>query len=257
MSVEAAIVLAVFAIVVVLGFVLIRSKKAEIEVNEAELQHQASRRGWTFTKTRDGGYDVYTFTGTTDGVTWETQTTALVPGGNTEGGRHVACWHGKWSPGVTAPLFAMGVPYGKEASRYQWGQAGGFVTELALKAAAFAYGATINDAFGPEAGAEVDAATLQPVKEPRVPGFIVMASNVDEAKRLLTNGLQQALITMMSSAGNMFSKHDPPRVLLRPNVISLARKVPFRDADELDHFIQTGVGLTKAVGRQPPPEGGG
>ena len=246
MSVEAAIIVSIFIIVAALIFVASRFTKARIQAQEDELQRSASARGWTFTKTHERGYRIHKFTGTTDGVAWEAESAKLLAGGNKhQRRRHVARWHGRWSPGVTAPLVAMGVPKGKEVMQFQVAQGDGFFARMAQKAAGFAFDKALDVYFGQQAGAEVDAGTMKHVSEPSVPGFIFMAVNADEAKRILTEGLQRALLDGSADSSNLLSETDRPWVMLRPHAISLARMEEFRDVNELDRFIRAGIGLTR------------
>jgi hypothetical protein len=247
MSPDAAIIVAIFIITTALIFVGSRISKSRMQAKEDELQRAASTRGWTFTKTHDRGYRIYGFTGTTDGVAWEAESATLMSGGNKRRRRrHIARWHGKWSPGVTAPLVAMGVPKGKEVMQFQLAQGDGFLARMAQKAAGFAFDKALDVYFGHEIGTEVDAAALKPVNEPSVPGFIFMAGNADEAKRILAEGLHRALLDASGDAGNVLSENDRPWVMLRPRGISLARMEQFRDVSELDQFIRAGVALTRA-----------
>lgn len=247
MSPDAAIIVAFFIIFIAVILVASRAAKGRRQAQEEELKRAAAARGWTFSSTHERGYRIYKFSGTTDGVPWEAESARLMSGGNKrDRRRHVGRWHGKWSPGLTAPMVAMGVPKGKEVMQFQVAQGDGFFARLAQKAAGFAFDKAIDIYFGPEIGAEVDAGALKHVNEPSVPGFIFMAGNVDEAKRLLAEGLQRALHEATNSNTNVLADEDRPYLLLRPNGISLARMEEFRDAQELEQFVRAGVGLTRA-----------
>lgn len=247
MSFEAAIIVSVFIITTAFIFVASRFTKGRMQAKEDELQRTASARGWTFSKTHDRGYRIYKFSGTTDGVAWEAESAQLMAGGNKrERRRRVARWHGKWSPGVTAPLVAMGVPKGKEVMQFQVAQGDGFFAKMAQKAVGFAFDKALDVYFGHDIGAQVDAGTLKHVAEPAVPGFIFMAGNVDEAKRILTEGLQRALLDATNNTSNVLSENDRPSIMLQTNTVSLTRMEQFRDVNELDQFIRAGVGLTRA-----------
>src|SRR5688572_2218903 len=92
-----------------------RLSQGRLQAKEDELRKAASLRGWTFDTKNDRGYRIYTFSGTTDGVAWVAESARLHTGGNRRNQRrHIARWHGKWAPGVSAPIVAMGVPKGKE-----------------------------------------------------------------------------------------------------------------------------------------------
>ncbi len=115
MSFQAALIIASFVIFVAVFFVLARLTKGRIQEKEEDLRKAAMLRGWTFEKKTERGYRIYRYTGTTEGVAWEAESAMLVAGGNHHRRRrHIARWHGKWSPGVTAPIVGLGVPKGKE-----------------------------------------------------------------------------------------------------------------------------------------------
>lgn len=247
MPFEAALFVGFFIIAAAIVVVVTRLNRGKVQAQEDELKRAASARGWTFSSTTERGYRVYKFSGITDGVPWEAESAKHVAGGNRrERRQHVSRWHGKWSPGLSAPMVAMGVPKGKEVMSFQVAQGDGFFARMAQKAVGFALDKAIDVYFGPEIGAEVDAGTLKHVNEPSVPGFIFVAANVDEAKRLLAEGLQRALQDATNSNTNVLADEDRPYVLLRPHGISLARMEEFRDIQEVELFVRSGVGLTRA-----------
>jgi hypothetical protein len=247
MSSEAATLLASFIIVTAIIVVLSRLAKGRIEAKEEELRKSVALRGWTFGKKNERGYRIYTFSGTTDGVAWEAESAKLVAGGSKgQRRRHIARWHGKWSPGVSAPIVGMGVPKGKEVMTHKIAQGDGFFARMAQKAAGYALDMGIDIYFGKEIGAEIDAQTLKHVEAPSVPGYIFMAGNPDEAKRILAEGLQRSLLDATSDKNNVLSEEDRPYLLLRPHSISLARMEQIRDVGELEQFVKAGVGLTRA-----------
>jgi hypothetical protein len=246
-SPDAAVILAFFIIFTTVVIVAIRQNRGKMQAQEEELKTAASTRGWTFSSAHERGYRIHKFSGTTDGVAWEAESAKLVTGGNKHGRRrHVSRWHGRFSPGVTAPLVAMGVPKGKEVMDFQVAQGDGFFARMAQKAAGFAFDKALDVYFGPEIGAEVDATTMKHISEPSVPGFIFVAGNVDEAKRILAEGLQRTLLDATNSNTNVFADNDRPSILLRPHGVSLARMEEFRDVRELEQFVTAGVGLTRA-----------
>lgn len=246
MSFEASLVVAFFIIFTAVIVVASRQNRARQQAQEDDLKQGASARGWTFSSADERGHRVYRFSGTTDGVAWEAESARQLAGGKNRDRRHVARWHGKRAPGLSAPMVAMGVPKGKEVLQFQVAQGDGLFARLAQKAVGFAFDKAIDVYFGPEIGAEVDATTLKHVNEPSVPGFIFVAGNVDEAKRLLAEGLQRALQDASNSNTNVLADEDRPFVLLRPNGISLARMEEFRDVQALEQFVRAGVGLTRA-----------
>lgn len=247
MSFEASLFVGFFIIVASLVIVVSWLNRGKVQAQEDELKRAASARGWSFNSTTERGYRIYKFAGTTDGVAWEAESAKHVAGGNRrERRRHISRWHGKWAPGLSAPMVAMGVPKGKEVMSFQVAQGDGFFARMAQKAVGFALDKAIDVYFGPEIGAEVDAGTLKHVNEPAVPGFIFVAANVDEAKRLLAEGLQRTLQDATNSNTNVLADEDRPYLLLRPHGISLARMEEFRDVQEVEQFVRAGVGLTRA-----------
>jgi hypothetical protein len=246
-STEAAILVAIFIIFTAFTLLLSRLSKGRLQAKEEELQKAAALRGWTFGKKHERGYRIYTFSGTTDGVAWEAESAKLVAGGNRrERRRHVARWHGRWAPGVTAPIVAMGVRKGKEVMTTKIAQGDGFFAQMAKKAAGYAFDMAIDVYFGKQIGEQIDATALTRIEHPAVPGYIVMAGNADEAKRILAEGLQRSLLDATNDKSNVLSEDDRPHLLLRPQSISLARMEQIRQTDELEQFIKAGVGLTRA-----------
>jgi hypothetical protein len=246
MSSEAATFAALFIIGTAIFIVLSRLSKARLQEKEEALRKSAQLRGWTFNAKLDRGYRIYSFSGTTDGVAWEAESAKLVAGGKKrQRRRHIARWHGKWSPGVTAPIVGMGVPKGKETT-HNIAQGDSLFARMAQKAAGYALDMGIDVYFGKEIGGEIDAHTLKHVEAPSVPGYIFMAGNPDEAKRILAEGLQRSLLDATSDRNNVLSEEERPYLLLRPHGISLARMEQIRDVAELEQFVKAGVGLTRA-----------
>ncbi len=247
MSSDAATLVAVFIILTSVIILLSRFSKGRMQAKEDELRKAALLRGWTFESKMDRGYRIYRFSGSTDGVAWDAESAKLVAGGNKrQRRRHIARWHGKWSPGVSAPIVAMGVPKGKEMMTHKIAQGDGFFARMAQKAAGYALDMGIDIYFGKDIGNEIDASTLKHVESPSVPGYIFMAGNPDEARRILAEGLQQSLADATNDKNSVLSNEDRPYLLLRPHSISLARMERIRDVGELEQFVKAGVALTRA-----------
>ena len=246
MTFEAALILAFFILIataILMGAMLSSRKQA---AREDELKAAASARGWQFESKLERGYRVNRFTGTTDGVSWEAESLVLKAGGNDrQRRRHIARWHGAWSPGVNGPIVAMGLPKGKEDIPTTVAAGDGFFAKLAQKAVGFAFDKAIDVYFGDGPGKEVDAGSMQRVTA-ATPGFIIMAANKDEGARILSEGFEKALVDASHDKGSVLSNEDRPWVLLRPKVISLARMERFRDVNELDSFVRAGVALTRS-----------
>lgn len=247
MSTEAAIILAIFIITTAFVFLMSRVSQGRLQAKEDELKKAASLRGWTFDTKNDRGYRIYTFSGTTDGVAWVAESARLHTGGNRRNQRrHIARWHGKWAPGVSAPIVAMGVPKGKEVMGTTIAQGDGVFARMAQKAAGLMFDKAIDVYFGQEIGEQIDAEQLRRIETATVPGFILMAKDVNEGARIMSEGLQQGLVAATGDQTNVLSENDRPWVLVRSEGISLARMEQIRQIDELEKFIKAGTGLTRA-----------
>ena len=246
-SFELALILAIFIIIVtmfVMGAIFGGRKQ---RAQEEELQRAASARGWKFDSFLEHGYRVHRWTGKTDGIAWTAESLRLVAGGNKRGRRrHIARWHGTYSPGVTGAIAVMGVPKGKEQVDTTAAEGEGFFVKLAQKAVGFAFDKAIDVYFGHGPGKDVDATVMRRADTRHLPGFIVMAVDKDEGARILAQGLERALLDAANDQASVLSNEDRPWILLRPNAISLARMEMFRDFTELEGFIRAGVSLTRA-----------
>ncbi len=255
MSVEAAIIIAgsILSTTLIVLFVLIA--KRQQAAREDELKQEASRRGWTFESKVESGYRVHRWTGSTGGVSWRAESLSQAAGGKnrSERRKHIARWHGAWSPGISGAIVCMGLPKGKEAPSFAVAQGEGFFAKLAQKAVGFALDKSIDIVFGDALGKEVDAAALHRI-DVTVPGFVVMAANKDEGTRVLQQGLEHALTSAAADKSSVLSDEERPSILLRPNGISLARMEKFRDLNDVDRFAHAGVALTRAFtfGRPSP-----
>ena len=246
MSVDLAIVVAVFILIItamVLGVIFSGRRQA---AHEDELKRAASARGWKLDITNERGYRINRWTGSTDGISWTAESMMRSAGGNRrDRRRHVARWHGQWNPGINTPIVAMGVPKGKEQIGTTIAEGDGFFAKMAQKAAGFAFDKAIDVYFGDEAGRQVDAGAMRRV-EAATPGFIVMAANRDEGARVLSQGFERAIADASNDKDSVLSEEDRPWILLRPNGVSLARMERYRTIEELDGFVKAGVTLTRA-----------
>jgi len=248
MSFELALILAFFILgvtAVVMVVIVISRRQA---AKEEEMKQAASARGWTFATTREKGYRIHRWTGSTDGIPWIAESLAQSAGGhNRQQRRHqIGRWHGSYSPGINAPIAVMGVPKGKEAVAPQIAEGVSWVAKLAQKAVGFAFDKAIDLYFGDAIGKEVDAGAMHRIDGQKIPGFIVMAADRDEGARILSQGFEKALTDLTSDRASVMSNDNRPWVLLRPNAISLARMEQLRDVAELDGFVRAGVALTRA-----------
>lgn len=248
MSSEAALILAfVILIVTMVGMgALIGSRKQA--AREEELKGAASARGWQFESKLEKGYRVHRFTGSTDGVSWVAESLRQAAGGHNrqQRRRHIARWHGAWSPGLNKPIAVMGVPKGKEIMGTAIAAGDGFFAKLAQKAAGFAFDKALDVYFGAEIGKQVDAGKMHRVDGEKVPGFIVMAEDKDEGARILSQGFEKAIVDASNDKASVLSNNDRPWILLRPNGISLARMERYRDINEIEAFVRAGIALKHA-----------
>jgi len=248
MSFELSLILAFFILIVTMVAIgaIIGSRKQAAK--EEELKSAASARGWRFESTLEKGYRVHRFTGSTEGVSWVAESLRHTAGGNnrSERRRHIARWHGAWSPGVTKPIVVMGVPRGKEIITLQVAQGDGFFAKMAQKAVGFALDKAVDMYFGDVIGKEVDAGKMQRADTQKAPGFIVVAEDKDEGARILSQGFEKAIVDASNDKASVLSNEDRPWILLRHNGISLARMERYRDINEIDGFVRAGVALTRA-----------
>ena len=247
MPFEAAIILAIVILVMTfVGLVVLITSRRQA-AREEDMKHAASARGWNFEITREKGYRIHRWTGSTDGVSWVAESLAHSSGGNKgQQRRHIARWHGAWSPGVNGAIVAIGLPKGKEELGHTIASGGWFFATFAKKAAGYAFDKAIDVYFGGGPGQEVAAGAMQRV-DAKTPGFFVMAADKDEGARVLSQGLEKALVDASNDTTSVLSSEDRPWLLLRPNAISLARMHRFRDINELEGFARAGVSLTRAL----------
>jgi hypothetical protein len=254
MTVEAAIIFAAgILIITVVGMIIYVAGRAQL-AKEEDMARGASARGWTLETKNEKGHRVHRWTGSTDGIKWTAESLNKTVGskGNHER-RHIARWHGAYSPGISGAIVAMGLPKGKEELGKSIADGDGFFARLAQKAAGFAFDKAIDVYFGDGPGKEVDATTMQRV-DATIPGFVVMAADKAEGMRVMQQGLERALVDATSNSSSVLSNEDRPWILLRPHAVSLARMKQFRDINELEAFVRAGVALTRSFtfGRRSP-----
>ena len=246
MPVEAAIIIAIFILVTTLiGMVVLITSRRQA-AKEEEMKREASARGWQFETRREKGHRVHRWTGTTEGVSWVAESLSQSSGSSSrqERRRHIARWHGNWSPGIHGAIVAMGMPKGKEQSGTTVAAGESWVAKLAQKAVGFAFDKAIDAYFGDGPGKEVDAGAMHRL-ETKTPGFVVMAADKDEAARVLAQGLEKALADAANDQASVLSNEKRPWILFRPTAISLARMERFRNASEIEGFVRAGVALTR------------
>jgi hypothetical protein len=245
MSSNAAIVVAIFILMTTAFALLVLTASRKRAAKEEELKRAASTRGWQFESTTERGYRLHRWSGTTEGVPWRAESLHYPSGNRRRRRPNIARWHADWSPGITAPVLCMAVPKGKELHSTAMTPNDSFLGKMAQKAVGFAFDKAVDVYFGVELGKQVDAGAMHSV-ETKLPGFIVMAANKDDAARLLTQGLEQSLTAATHDPNSIFSNETRPWILFRPNGLSLARTEQFRDTNEMDGFIRAGVALTRS-----------
>lgn len=240
MSYSAAIVIATFILMTTLFALIILARSRQRAAKEDALKSAAAARGWKFEAGSHRGYRVHTWSGTTDGVPWRAELLDYVSRNSKQNRPDVARWHAEWNTGVGRPILFMAVPPGKELPHAPMQQGEGLLAQLAQKAVGFAFDKAVDVYFGEPLGTQVDAGALHRVPS-TLPGFIVMAADKDEGARVLAQGLERSLVSAAHDPNSVFARQDPPWMLLRPAGISLARLQRFRDLDEIDSFIRSGL----------------
>jgi len=238
---------ALITVAIVVVAVITGRQQAE---REEELARGASARGWKFDTQKQDAYKILRFHGDTDGVEWVAESGRRVSGGHA---RHharlkIGRWHGRWSTGVNAPIVCFGLSKGVEAPEFPKmpAEGDGVLARMVQKAAGVAFDIALDELFGKEAGADVDAGKLRPV-DIDLPGFVVMAESEEEARRVLSDGLERALRDGSHELGSALALDNPPSVLIRSTGISLARTEEILTINEVEQFLKSGVGLTRAI----------
>jgi len=245
---EAALFVAFFILVATLVGILMFLASRRRAAQEEELKRVASARGWNFESVVERGFRIHRWSGATEGVSWHAESLRRAAGGNKrERRRHIARWHGAWSPGLNGAIACMGVAKGKEVTDAALAEGEGFFAKLAQKATGFAFDKAIDVYFGDGPGKEVDAGAMHRIDGMKIPGFIVMAADKGEGTRILSQGFERTLVDAAGDRNSVLSDEDRPWILLRPNTVSLARMEQFRDVNELERFIRAGVALTRTT----------
>lgn len=263
MTFDAAIVVATFIISATAIVAIIVVTRRNAAAKEEELRRQASMRGWTFERVREGAYRINRWKGSSGGVAWIAESLEGLKGNQGRGPaqrrlmtrwRTAPEWANARAPFVTAPIVCLGLPTGKEMPSFAVAQGDTWLAKLAQKAVGFAFDKAIDHYFGVELGREVDAAVLRRVEGAAIPGFIVMAADPEAASRILFQGLQATLTDATRDTRSILADEDRPWVLLWSKGVALARTEKVHSADELDRFIHAGLTLTRVptFGRLSP-----
>jgi hypothetical protein len=239
--------LVIAGVVLLVTFIAIVSVVAgrHAAAKNEERKQQASMRGWSFESTREKRYRVHRWKGVTDGVEWTAESRER-PGGHEHRAIRRSRWVATAVRGPEQPILCMGVTAGKEVPKTRLAQGDGMIANLAKKAATFAFDKAVDAYFGDEIGAGIDAAQLKPVPGTTVPGYTIMAADVDAASRILFQGLTRALTASPAPA----LKHGdgkPPWVLLWKDGIALGKAELIDSIEELEGMTRLG----SAVARLP------
>jgi len=229
--------------------VIVLMTRRRRQAQEDDLKQAASSRGWTFATSRENGYRVQRWTGTTDGIAWVAESLRQAAGGNKNSNRkrHISRWRATYSPGVNGTIVCMGVPKGKEpiaGSAHDQG----FLAQLARKAANFAFDGALDTYFG-EPGKAIDVAAMHRVETQHIPGYVVMAADKDEAARVLGQGLERTLVEATNDRTSVLAEDNRPWILVQSNTVALARLERHRNATDVDRFVRAGVALTHGFRR--------
>lgn len=249
MDLSALLFLAFFVVVAGLIWTLTRSARRHRERAQAQLAADASSRGWTFDSGTEGLFDLQRWSGQTDGHRW---TAEYRRGRQRKSSRHTRTHRLRWWTdgfgGPSTPILLIGVSRGQERPAVQLAQGEGLLASMAQKAAGFALDQALDVHFGEDTGRQIDARELRMVEGVEVPGFMVMALEVAQARAWLDQpGHRQALMSQVSEPDSPLSDgQDRPWVLLQGRRLTLAQPVPVRQTADLERLVRAGVALAEA-----------
>ena len=245
MPYEAALAIAIIILVgTFVGMVALISRRRR-QAKEDDMAREAASRGWQFDSRFEHGERIRRWRGTTDGISWVTESVSSAKSGNhPDRRRQTSRWHGAFNPGIGKPIVMIGVPPGKETPAFSVAEGDGVIAKLAQKAAGFAFDKGIKTYFGADTAAEVSADALHHVAQPVMPGYIVMAGDADEAARVLSEGFGRVVQAGGADSTSLLGADDRPWILLRPNGVSIARMEPIREAHDIERLVRAGVDLS-------------
>lgn len=256
MTFDAAMIAASVILFITFTVTIVVVTQRRLAAQDEELRQQASMRGWTFQRAREGALRVRRWTGTTDGVAWIAESLESNQGG-THGHaaarrRTVTRWRTApdWTPSktsVTAPIVLMGIPEGKDIPALAGPQSDGWAVKLMQKATGFAFDKMIDVYFGKDAGGDVDAGAMQRVKDDSIPGYVVMAADPGAATRLLFQGLSAAVTTAATSSSSILSEQDRPWILIWTKGLILARMERLSSAEQVERFVRAGLTIVRQL----------
>lgn len=259
MTFDAALVAATMILSTTVFIMIVVVSRRRLAAKEEELRQQASMRGWTFQRARDGAVRVRRWSGTTDGVAWIAESLEGSQGGTHHRGgtrtgtvtrwRTAPDWMAPRGALPAAPIVLMGVPEGKGPPMPAAPEGEGWAVKLAQKAVGFAFDKMIDIFFGKEPGADVDAGAMKRVTDDSIPGYVVMAADPDAATRLLFQGLGSALKSAAANSSSLLSDTNRPWILLWPKGIVLARMEKAASTEQVERLMRAGVALVRALPR--------
>ena len=244
MTFEASIILSTIVLVATAVFLIANMAAKKRAAQNEELKQQASMRGWTFETERRHGFRVRRWRGTQDGVAWLAESWER-PGGHNRRPIRRSHWRTTPGRGPTAPIVCMGVPKGKENPSTKVAQSDSMFAHLAVKIAGFALDGAIDSYFGDDVGREVDATALKRVSSTTIPGFIVMAADIESAARVLFLGLSNALTGGAADPMSVLGADNRPWVLLWKDGVSIGQMKAFTTTEEVHRFARTGAALAR------------
>jgi hypothetical protein len=244
MTYEASVIVAAIVLVAAAVFLIATYAAKKRAAQEEALKQQASTRGWTFETERRGRCRVRRWRGSQDGVAWMAESSER-PGGHNRRPIRLAHWRTTPRRGPAAPIVCMGVPKGRETPSLNVAQDDSMFAHLATKIAGFALDKAIDSYFGDDVGRDVDAAVLKPVPGTAIPGFIVMAADIEAASRVLFQGLTKALTAGTADPHSVFGTDNRPWVLLWKDGVSLGRTRAFDTTDDVEKFVRAGSALAR------------
>ena len=237
----------IITIVAIFVLVVIVARRRSKATDEA-LKQTAAAHGWTLARGQEGGYYVDRWTGATDGVPWVAESLRQISAGKGKArrARRISRWRGAFAPGVSKPIVCIGVRKGQEQSGTAVAQGDGFLATLAQQAATMAYDHALGTYFGDGPTTGLDPAKMHRVDAQRIPGYMVMAEDEGEGARVLSEGIERALIDATSGTSSIVSEDVRPWILITKDAIALARIELHSNDMDVERFAQAGPALTRA-----------
>ena len=206
---------------------------------EADLLRDATARGWTFSKSRDGHLITFQWQGTTDFTSWNA-VYVWCPRRRFGHPRHCARWWAETTRGPGQPMVLLGMPMGTEGKAETGSPFDGFAARLGGDAVMNAFGTAVDWHFR----AGVDAASMKPAAGATAPGFFVRSADPAEASRVLASGVQGVLSDAVRNPQSALSDNDArPWVLLESRRTTLARLTAMDTTAAVERMVRAGVAI--------------